>query len=286
MLAYLQRFTLCSLQGSKARAAIALEKPASRASADRKDLLEASFSIDYPVVNPMIDYRKEEPMPCSVKCFCNSIEAKTSERCSTVLKRYMKAIGEFTKCKMRILGVAPLIFPLGITAQSPTPMQDMSRQSVAASAIGHSQTVTQPQPDPTVIQFKKTVVLLETDCSTTDDAGTRKIAPYLGTGFLVSYQDSRFPKIGGFSYLVTNRHVALPGVEHSAPCRVIDYKIRLNLITPAANGSMSEVYSLGSALPWAFPQDPSVDLALMPFGPDPAKHLFGNNILDKSTLIR
>jgi hypothetical protein len=124
-------------------------------------------------------------------------------------------------------------------------------------------------------RFKKTVVFLESDCIIVNRDGTQSVVPYLGTGFLINHHDDRFPAIGGFYYLVTNRHVATPGAEDHTPCHVVDYKIRLNLKpSDAASGVLSQGFSLGPSMPWAFPTDESVDLAISPIGLDENRFSF------------
>jgi hypothetical protein len=127
-------------------------------------------------------------------------------------------------------------------------------------------------PEPIVTQFKKTVVFVETDCIVSEPAGGVKVVPYLGTGFLVAHHDERFPNVQGFNYLVTNRHVTLPGIEDGVPCHVQGYKIRLNLKNASADGSYSETIAAGADVPWLYPSDRSIDLAVTPFGMDPAKY--------------
>ena len=143
----------------------------------------------------------------------------------------------------------------------------------AASPAVAGQTVAASNPQPIVKQFKKTVIFLETDCLVTDADGRRTVIPHLGTGALVSHRDPRFPNID-FNYILTNRHVARPGIEDGIPCQVLDYKVRYNLKVATANGALSEIMSLGTAVPWFYPIDPSVDLAILPGGPDPSRYSF------------
>lgn len=158
-----------------------------------------------------------------------------------------------------IATVSSAQLPAGNTATVPT-----STASVAAAPMAN--------PDPFVTQFKKTVVFVETDCIVIDPTGAMKVVPYLGTGFLVLHHDERFPAVQGFNYLVTNRHVAMPGIEDGTPCRVQGYKIRFNLKNAAADGSYSEVMSGGANVPWIYPSDRAIDLAVTPIGIDVAKY--------------
>lgn len=132
----------------------------------------------------------------------------------------------------------------------------------------------QPVPESPVISMKKTVVFLESDCLRIGPDGSRSVQLYLGTAFLITHHDERYPSIGGFNYLVTNRHVAQPGIEDGQACQIVDYKIRFNLKNPGPNGALSDAFSVGATLPWAFSADESVDLAVIPFGADPARFNF------------
>jgi hypothetical protein len=139
-----------------------------------------------------------------------------------------------------------------------------SPASVAAAPVANS--------EPIVTQFKKTVVFLETDCIVTDSTGAAKVVPYLGTGFLVIDHDERFPAVQGFNYLVTNRHVTMPGIEDGEPCRVQGYKIRFNLKNAAADGSYTEVIPGGASVPWVYPSDRAIDLAVTSISLDSARY--------------
>jgi len=86
-----------------------------------------------------------------------------------------------------------------------------------------------------------------------------------GTGFFVWYPDERAGKDSGFTYLVTNRHVAECWDETRHPMLVKSVSVRVNLV----DGS-STVLPLNTKgnVPWIFPPDESVDLALIPLAPD------------------
>jgi hypothetical protein len=154
----------------------------------------------------------------------------------------------------------------------------------------------QPSPLPFPAELKKAVIFIQTDClhePTAEELATlppeerekwtsealdkRKIEDlaklrhdsYLGTGFFVFVPDERVGKNGGFNYLVTNRHVAQPGIEDGKPCRVVGYTFLLN----HKGGSDREPDHL-QAVPfvpivpndtWLFSDDDSVDLAVTNF---------------------
>jgi hypothetical protein len=90
-----------------------------------------------------------------------------------------------------------------------------------------------------------------------------------GTCFFVFYPDERVGKNRGFAYLVTNRHVAVPGTEDGHPYTALSTTIRLNLKN--SSGSAEEPVPLGEHLQWHFPADDSVDLAVLPVAPQAEK---------------
>lgn len=116
--------------------------------------------------------------------------------------------------------------------------------------------------------IKKSVAYLQTDCTKADGTTTS----YEATGFFVVKPDERLGKNTAFVYLVTNRHAAQPGIEDDAPCHVSNYWIRLN-IRAATPTELPRAMSLrlGPDVPWIFPDDPSVDLAIVPLTPDQSK---------------
>jgi hypothetical protein len=89
---------------------------------------------------------------------------------------------------------------------------------------------------------------------------------YFGTGFIVQVPEPRLGKDIGFLYLVTNRHVAQPGIENGKPCKVVSYSFSLN-----HRGQSPDSPSYLQSLPanpdnlWTIPGDDSVDLAAAPF---------------------
>jgi hypothetical protein len=96
--------------------------------------------------------------------------------------------------------------------------------------------------------------------------------PWSGTGFFVNVADERIPLLAGekgprgFTYIVTNRHVIQPGIEHGKPCKVVQIFL---LVNHKPDGEHSEAYAqnvpVGRILSWKFPeQDNSVDLVTIP----------------------
>ena len=151
----------------------------------------------------------------------------------------------------------------------------------------------QPSPLPFSTQIKKTVIFIQTDCLheptaeelatlppeerakwtpealdklKIEDFSTLRHDSHFGTGFIVSVPEERIGKDQGFDYLVTNRHVAQPGIEDGKPCRVVGYSFLLNhkggtdhdpdrlQAVPIVPGAQNDM--------WWFSEDDSVDLAV------------------------
>jgi hypothetical protein len=115
-------------------------------------------------------------------------------------------------------------------------------------------------------EIKKTIAYLEADCLVVG-----KIEPHSSTAFFIVKPDDRLGKDSGFEYLVTNRHAAQPGIEQGTPCQVVNYAIRMNLRDASTGDSKATNFILGPNLQWVFPDDPSVDLAVVPMAPDRSK---------------
>jgi hypothetical protein len=90
----------------------------------------------------------------------------------------------------------------------------------------------------------------------------------MGTGFLIAVNDARIPlpkgETGtmGFTYLVTNRHVAEPGVDTGQTCKRLGATILLNHKPDAAHAlDYGVTERIDKTLSWQYPIDDSVDLA-------------------------
>jgi hypothetical protein len=91
----------------------------------------------------------------------------------------------------------------------------------------------------------------------------------LGTGFFVKLDDNHLGGDESFVYLVTNRHVVQPGINLGTPREPTEVRVRLNLKNPQGNTvSADHVISLRGVHHWYFPDDDSVDLAVVPIGPE------------------
>ncbi len=93
-----------------------------------------------------------------------------------------------------------------------------------------------------------------------------------GTGFFVTVGDKLPPERQGFTYLVTNRHVAQPKKEGKV-VNILNTYLRLNQCSPDAREESVE-FPLGPGLRWYFPADEADDLAVLPFTPDPRKVIY------------
>ena len=90
-----------------------------------------------------------------------------------------------------------------------------------------------------------------------------------GTCFFVWVPDDRLGESQGFVYLVTNRHVAQPGIDIGAAYPVLGTFLRLNLATPQGDiQSVQQQIPLGNQLHWFFPKDDAVDLAILSLAPE------------------
>jgi hypothetical protein len=103
------------------------------------------------------------------------------------------------------------------------------------------------------------------------EAEALPIVTWYGTGFIVSVPDERLiippDKKGldfGFGYLVTNRHVAQPGIETGNKCAIVRSFFFLKKNGSGKETSQEKLYA-GNNLPWHFSKDDSVDLAVMHF---------------------
>lgn len=130
-------------------------------------------------------------------------------------------------------------------------------------------------PSP-IDEIKKSVVFLQADCPKLDQKGEPEhdlhgdIVPdsHSGTAFLLGLSDPRLPSGQIFAYLVTNRHVAQPGIEDGKPCSPIAYYLRGDTRNPDKVGSYSVITKFPADFGWVFPSDPSVDLAIAPIRVD------------------
>ncbi len=134
--------------------------------------------------------------------------------------------------------------------------QEPPKQQVSASA---------PSQPPTFGQsLRKSVGFLTVKYL--KDGTTMQIS---GTCFFVFYEDKRLGENRGFRYLVTNRHMAVPGAELGTSYPVQQMSVRLNLRNPSAGKESEEAYiPLGGGMHWILPTDGSVDLAVLPASPD------------------
>ncbi len=115
--------------------------------------------------------------------------------------------------------------------------------------------------EPVERQVRKAVVFITMHCL----RGTQPVIAQ-GTGFMIEVPDNRLPTGTAFTYLVTNRHVAMCWDDDRTPMQVQAFGIRVNM----KDGSSQEFGSMGN-LPWILPTNDSVDLAVVPLSIDPIK---------------
>ncbi len=181
---------------------------------------------------------------------------------------------------------------LGFLLLPPTAFCQAPSQSVTPAVPSASPAV--PVSLPIVDQIKKTVVFLQTDCRVVASDGSTGFSHYAGTSFLLSVTDPRMPD-GFFEYLVTNRHVAQPGIENGKSCDVAGYLMRGDTKTAGPTGSYSTIEPIPvSALHWSFSTDASVDLAITPIGLNvdkldvvflPSSLLLGQDEVEKNHVV-
>jgi len=161
----------------------------------------------------------------------------------------------------RLLALVVCIPMLVLTsfAQQPSPTQSSAPPQQPATTAA-APTV------PASEQIRKTVGFLTVEYgnSLADLKGG-----VIGTCFFVAVPDQRLGANQGFIYLVTNRHVAQPGIDLGTPYQVQAVMLRLNRVGPGGGlQSVSGQILLGGQVRWFFPSDEAVDLAILPVAPD------------------
>src|ERR1700730_6674083 len=163
---------------------------------------------------------------------------------------------------MKSFRIPFLVLFLSVSLQVCSAQQPAPAQSPVASSITSPQSFTQ--------QIRRVVAFLTVAYQ---DGLTPKGA--IGTCFFVSVLDKRLGENQAFVYLVTNRHVAQPGIDLGTPHTVLGAILRMNLITPQGEiESVQEQIPLGTQFRWYFPQDNAVDLAILPIAPPTDKYSY------------
>lgn len=133
---------------------------------------------------------------------------------------------------------------------------------------------------PVAEQIRKTVAFLMVAVGNDEASLTRGVTDlaalkgFIGTCFFVWVPDSRIGEGQGFVYMVTNRHVAQPGIDLGTPYQVQGIFIRMNLVTPQGGMQSVEVRVLPDQVHWFFPLDDAVDLAVTPLLLDQTKYAY------------
>jgi len=138
-----------------------------------------------------------------------------------------------------------------------------------------------PQPPPMTL-VKKSVVFIQSNYARRSpadrcfDADNKPIdtCSIIGTGFLLFYPDSRVGEGGGFSYLVTNKHmVREPGPDGTLGKGKFlpAISVRINTKKPLQDSGVSFTFeqvpvsfTTGDLYAFVDPVDPQVDLAVIP----------------------
>ncbi len=147
-----------------------------------------------------------------------------------------------------------------LLALVPHALRAQAQQTVTASATR------------TETQLLKTIVFITLDVQLPDkDGKPGERGTLSGTGFWVAVPDSRLEAGKAFSYLVTNRHVAMAlERDEKGNCNSLQIQkasITVNLKDPVnGNRSHTEPLPLSPRVPWYLPKDETIDLAVLPFG--------------------
>ena len=151
----------------------------------------------------------------------------------------------------------------------------------------------------TETQLLKTIVFITLEVKLPDkDGKPGERAKLSGTGFWVSVPDSRLEAGKAFSYLVTNRHVAM-ALERDEkgkcnPLQIQKASLTVNLKDPVnGNRLHTEALPLSPKVHWYLPKDEAIDLAVLPFGvPDKVdaryislEQFLSSDILDKKMVV-
>ncbi|HTA57635.1 MAG TPA: trypsin-like serine protease [Candidatus Baltobacteraceae bacterium] len=156
-----------------------------------------------------------------------------------------------------------IVSSLRISAQQPpTPQQPKTTQDLTALAEAQKSSIP---------SLRAAVVYLEVH-------GAGNSPAVAGTGFFVFLDNPTFPYqlIRHEGYLVTNRHVAQPGIDIGEPHDAVQVLISSNLRIPqGGKASVTESIPLGGSTHWYFSKDESLDLAVLPWSPNMGRYEVG-----------
>ena len=147
-----------------------------------------------------------------------------------------------------------------LLASAPDTLRAQAQQTVTASATR------------TETLLLKTIVFIKLDVKWPDkDGKIGELGTLSGTGFLVSVPDNRLKAGKAFSYLVTNRHIAMAvEKDEKGNCNALQIQktsTTVNLKDPVnGNRSHTEVLPLSPQVHWYLPKDEAIDLAVLPLG--------------------
>ena len=143
-----------------------------------------------------------------------------------------------------------------------------AQEQPAVRTAGQDQGGVAASPPPRALsaELRRTVTYIDVFYDKTDPDHPKGV---IGTGFFVVYEDKRLGEKRGFAYLVTNRHVAQPGIESGTPHNALEVWLRVNYKVPQGNEqSVTAKIPMNGVTHWYFSDDEAVDLAVMPFIPD------------------
>jgi hypothetical protein len=183
---------------------------------------------------------------------------------------------------------ATLVLLAGVLlASTPDALRSQAQQTATASATR------------TETQLLKTIVFITLEVKWPDkDGKPGERGTLSGTGFWVAVPDSRLEAGKAFSYLVTNRHVAM-ALERDEkgnckPLQILKASLTVNLKDPVnGNRSHTETLPFSPQVKWYLPKDEAIDLAVLPFGVSDkvdAIHIFlpqflTSDVLDKQGVV-
>lgn len=157
-----------------------------------------------------------------------------------------------------------VVFLFGFVALTSVKAQQTSPTPQSTAPQPQSSATTRPLG--VINAIKKTVGLMRV--AYVGEDGVHEVE---GTCFFVFYEDKRGGDNFGFMYLVTNRHMAKPGIQDAMNYPILWTHLRLNL-QHSEQGSEESTLPIAGPLHWYFPEDDSVDLAVLPILPDQTKY--------------
>ena len=156
-----------------------------------------------------------------------------------------------------------ILFALILVWGFPRNIQPQSQSNTKPAAPQSSQSTKATSPQPSLTdQLAKSAAFI-----TVPYGDAKKPNTVNGTCFFVAVPDERMGKTGGFVYLVTNRHVATAA---GAPANQLLPEVYIRVNASQKDGADTTSYNilpLTGKFRWYFPDDATVDLAVLPVVP-------------------